>query len=199
MLDDYRRLIPQLQNAPVLNALLDVVDNSFLRLSEDIGEAFRMLAIDECEGEWLDNLGALIGIGRPTLNINLDYLKTDDLANSLDSSPFFISNAPSIVENTLAPDDYYRMVIKAQIVKNNLQTYSINDLELLAKFIFSQEHITTFYPVLDSETSLTLHINQEFSHLSRAFLQTFRTDVFGRKKWDFPYPDIIQTVTVIPE
>lgn len=199
MLDDYRKLIPQLQNAPVLNGLLDVIDNSFLRLSEDIAEAFRMLDIDQCEGEWLDNLGALIGIARPTININLDYLKTDDLVNSLDASPFFISNAPSIVNNTLAPDDYYRMVIKAQIVRNNLQTYSINDLELLAKFIFSQEHITTFYPVINSETSLTMHVNSGFSHLSMAFLQTFRTDAFGRKKWDFPYPDIIQTVTIIPE
>jgi hypothetical protein len=198
MLDDYKRLIPHLENAPVLNALLDVFNNAFLPFSEDIAEAFRMLNIDECEGEWLNNLGALIGISRPVMPIQLDYLKTDDFVNALDLSPFFISNAPAIAVNTLVPDDYFRMIIKAQIVRNNSQTYSINDLELLAKFIFSRDHITTFYGVI-SNTEIVMHINNGFSNLSKAFLQSFRMDQFGRTKWDFPYPDIITAVSVVEE
>ncbi|MDR1333698.1 MAG: DUF2612 domain-containing protein, partial [Holosporaceae bacterium] len=119
MQDDYKKLIPQFKNSPVINGLLDAFNAAFERLDSDIAEAFRMLNIDECEGEYLDNLGALIGISRPVLNLGDRFLKTDDFSNSFENSDYYVMNAPVNISYSAVHDDYYRTLIKAQIFKNN--------------------------------------------------------------------------------
>jgi hypothetical protein len=196
MLDDYKKLIPQFKNSPVINALLDVLNNSFSRLDADIAEAFRMLDIDQCEGEYLDNLGALVGIYRPVINIGDKFLIADNFANPLENTFHYVSNAPVDSRYLLAADDYYRMMIKAQIFKNNLTIFSVNVLEQIAKIIFFQEDITTFYVIRIEDDILEVHVNQNLSDETLAFLQSFKIDSFGRKKFDFPWPPSIKTVNV---
>jgi hypothetical protein len=96
----------------------------------------------------------------------------------------------------LAADDNYRRMIKAQIFKNNLTTFSVNVLEQIAKIIFFQEDITIFYVTKAADDVLEVHVNQNLSDETLAFLQSFKVDSFGRKIFYFPWPPSIKTISV---
>jgi hypothetical protein len=198
MQDDYKKLIPQFKNSPVLNKLLDAFNAAFQRLDTDIAEAFSMLDIDKCEGEYLDNLGALVGVSRPVLSLGDHFLKTDDALNSFENTNYYVMNAPINDNFLLVPDDYYRMLIKAQIFKNNQAVFSVNVLEQCVKILFFLENITIFYVEISGNT-LTVHINKDLSHNTLYFLQSFKTDALGRKKFDFPWPPSINQINIEEE
>lgn len=198
MQDDYKKLIPQFKNSPVINGLLDAFNAAFQRLDADIAEAFRMLNIDECEGEYLDNLGALVGVSRPVLSLGDRFLKTDDFLNSFENTNYYVTDAPTNDNYRLVTDDYYRMLIKAQIFKNNQAVFSVNVLEQCMKILFFRDDITVFYIEISGNT-LNVHINKDVSNDTLSFLASFKTDSLGRRKFDFPWPPSINEVNVVEE
>jgi hypothetical protein len=196
MLQEYKNLIPQFKNSPVINGLLDAINNSFGKLDADIAEAFRMLNIDECEREYLDNLGALVGVSRPILYLGERFLKADDFSNPLENADYYVSDAPADEKYMPVADEYYRMVIKAQIFKNNVAVFSVNVLEQLAKILFFQDDISVFYIVKISANILEVHVNENASDETLSFLQSFKIDQLGRKIFDFPWPPSINAIQV---
>lgn len=201
MVTDHKKLISPLKNAPILNKLLD----SFLFAGEDVenslNEAFRMLNIDECSGQWLDNLGLLLGITRPVVDISDRYLKTDNLENSVDTSKYYVNNAIIEQHFVLVDDDYYRKLIKSQIIKNSIKIVSVNDLELVADTILGRDLFNTFYIECNNFNTgtITVHVDDKMSHDSLTFVQNFSIDSLGRKKFHFPYPPQVKTVSVKQE
>ena len=198
---DHKKLISPLQNAPVLNKLLD----SFLLAGSDIeeflNEAFRMLNIDECSGQWLDNLGLLLGVARPVIDYSDRYLKTDNPDNSLDTAKYYAANAPIESRTMVVDDEYYRKLIKAQIIKNSIQIIGVNDIEFIADLILGRDLFDTFYIECNDFNNgiITVHVNDKMSHDSIAFLQNFSIDSLKRKKFHFPYPPQVKSVSVSQE
>lgn len=198
---DHKKLISPLRKAPILNKLLD----SFLIAGEEVekflDEAFRMLNINECSGEWLDNLGLLLGVARPVIDLSDRFLKTDNPENSLDTAKYYVTNAPIEQRVTLVDDEYYRKLIKAQIIKNSIQIVAINDLEFIADLILGRDIFNTFYIECTNFANgdITVHVDDKMSHDSLAFIQNFSKDSLGRKKFHFPYPPQVKNVSIRQE
>jgi hypothetical protein len=196
MLPDYKNLIPQFENSPVMNKLLDAINGAFAILDRDLEDAFDNLNIDKCNGEWLDNLGDLVGVRRPVLLVGTLFLQSDNYTHPLDESVYYVMNA-TLPDNKAVGDEYFRMLIRAQIIRNNMTVYSINVLENLVRKILFNDLITLLVPNFSPEKgALTLSVNSGISTNGKAFLQSFTFDKFSRKKWAFPWPSVVQTVTI---
>ena len=94
-------------------------------------------------GEYLDNIGALVGIERPVRDTTTGYLKTDDFQNIPDYSKYFVVGTDTTGSYKKVDDAYFRMLIRAQIIKNSSYTFSHDDIESFCKYIFSNERFTT--------------------------------------------------------
>lgn len=199
-MDDYKKLIPQFKNAPVLNALLDALNTAFDPIKQTIEDSFFLLNIDNCYGEYLDNLGALVGVIRPVLSNVTRWLSTDDLDNSLDTGVFFVTGAKSESVSALASDSYYRKLIKSQIIRNTLKGYSFDVFEQILDLLLedSISKIKIDWTNYD-DGMINVHIDETFSHESRVFLQNYSYDKYGRMLFDFPYPPHIKKVTLIQD
>jgi hypothetical protein len=89
------------------------------------------------------------------------------------------------------------MLIKAQIIRNNTLVYSVNAIEKIVLKILFSENVQVFYTTFDfSSGNLTVNINGDVSYLGMAFLQSYTQDGFGRKRWAFPWPPYVQTITI---
>jgi hypothetical protein len=91
--------------------------------------------IDEAVGLWLDQIGAYLNLPRPFITTNLTFIS--DL--SLTDDPNFLVDG-----NALAPDDVYRVYLKANIMKRNSRFTHEDIINLLlfatgAKKILLQE------------------------------------------------------------
>lgn len=194
----FANLIPMLQNAPIINGILQQFHSSFTLVFEQIKQDFDMLNIDNCSGEYLDNLGALVGIARATRKTAESFLTTDDLYDSLDNSVHYVKNASVNEGYRLVNDDVYRKMIKSQIIRNNYTEFSINDFERIALLILNED-LKEFR--IDSTPSnkqfnITVTTDNSMSHFSRAFLQSKSIDNIGRLTWDFPWPPRVKTVKI---
>lgn len=199
-MDDYKKLIPQFRSAPVLNALLDALASAFEPIYQAVAESFYLLNIDNCHGEYLDNLGALIGVVRPVLSNVTRWLSTDDHDRSLDTGIFFVTGAKTESVSALASDSYYRKLIKAQIIRNTLKGYSFDVFESILELLLDDaiENIKVDWTNYD-DGAITIHIDDTFSHESRVFLQNYAFDKYGRMIFNFPYPPHIKQVTLIQD
>lgn len=200
MVYDHKKLIPQFKKSEVLNKILDVFHDSFAEFNIQLKEAFIMLNIDNCTGRYLDNLGSLIGISRGIIDYEKFWLKTDDLKNSVDTGMYYVDGALTILNKKVyASDDYYRFQIRAQIIKNNLKSFSVNDLEKIAKLIFNNLELKRFQvKVKDYSTyEVDVTIDTNWNHLAIVFLQQFEVDKYNRIIFAFPYPPMITKVNII--
>jgi hypothetical protein len=196
MLTDYKRLIPRFKNSPVINAFLNAINDAFRNIDDDLQETFDMFNINKCSGEWLDNLGMLVGVTRPTLGKGTPYLQSDNTAAPFDVAVYYVVNAVTF-ENTIAGDDYFRMLVKAQIARNTTTVYSVNALEFLARSILFEEPLSTFYADFDTNNeTLTVTVNKAVGYLGIAFLQSFVVDGYGRIKWGFPWPPQVKHIKI---
>tara|TARA_R110000868_G_scaffold189510_1_gene432503 strand:+ start:380 stop:892 length:513 start_codon:yes stop_codon:yes gene_type:complete len=91
--------------------------------------------IDEAIGLWLDQIGAYLNLPRPFITTNLTFI--NDL--SLMDDPNYLLDG-----NALAPDDVYKVYLKANIMKRNSRFTHEDIINLLlfatgAKKILLQE------------------------------------------------------------
>jgi hypothetical protein len=196
---DYKRLIPSFQASSVLNALLDVFIKSFDLFEKDVEEALRFLNIDEASADYLDFIGALVGIERPMRDITTGYLKTDDFQNVPDYSKYFVSGANTTDSYRKVDDVYFRMLIRAQIIRNSCYTFSRDEIESFCRYIFSNERFTyiDFTTTFDGKSCVcTVSTDNSLSQTAKAFLQRYIVDSLGRKVYDFPYPAYMQRLQV---
>ena len=179
-----------------MNAFLNAINDAFRNIDADLQETFDMLNINKCSGEWLDNLGMLVGATRPTLGRGTPYLQSDNTAAPFDTGIYYVSNAPS-VESAIAGDDYFRMLVKAQIARNTTIVYSVNFLEFLAKSILFEEPLSVFYVDFNAtDGTLNVGVNKEVGYLGLSFLQSFSVDGYGRVKWSFPWPPQVKQIKI---
>lgn len=195
---DFKKLIYPLKNSPNLNKILDCFLDSFSQIDKFVEESFSYLNIDKCEGKWLDNLGLLIGVKRPVIQSSLQWLFTDSFNNSSDFSNYYVSGAPNNPVLMLADDNYYRILIRSQIFRNNLTVYSYNALEQIVMSLFNFDPFEVFSIEMTdfNSGSAEVYIDDKFSPISIAFLQNYQFDQKGRKKFDFPYPPQIKTIHI---
>ena len=109
-------LIGQWQQSPRLSGIVNILQNI---LDDGIGAKERIqlfLAIDNAEGVWLENLGALVGIDRPaTTDPSLDErFGFDEAGEQFDEAPFrgFAGNDAVYP----LPDVTYRRFVKARAI-----------------------------------------------------------------------------------
>lgn len=198
--DEFAKLIPLYQNAQVLRQILNAFYIPFYNVFMEIKKDFEMLNIDKCSGEYLDNLGKLLGINRPIRDLSFQYLKADSLYQSLDFSSFYVKNASTDEKLTLVNDDVYRKFIKSQIIRNNYNNFSINTMEQIIDLILGEN-----LPILridsiatnDKMFKVTVTTDNSMSHFSRAFLQSRGYDKLDRKIWDFPWPPRVKEVNIV--
>jgi hypothetical protein len=196
MLNDYKKLIPHFKNSPVMNAFLNAINDAFGTIDGDLRETFDMLNINKCSGDRLDDLGMLLGVNRPTVGRGTPYLQADNTAAPFDIGMYYVSNAPT-VENEIAGDDYFRMLVKAQIARNTTVVYSVNALEFLAKSILFEEPLKVFFVDFNAnDGTLNVSVNKEISYLGLSFLQSFSVDGYGRVKWGFPWPPQVKQIKI---
>lgn len=197
---EYKYLIPRFKNSPVINGLLDAINDSFSPLDADTTETLDMFDVDRCSGQWLDNLGALIGVRRPAIELIDRYLEGDNLERPADIAVHYVKNAPEQSEKRMTDDEDYRKMIRAQILRNNTVLYSVNTLENIVLKIFFNEAVTRFDVEFNATSgSLTVTVNAGIGYLSLLFLKGYGTDEFGRKRWFFPWPPQVRSVEVIEE
>jgi hypothetical protein len=192
---DYKRLIPIFQSSPLLNSLLDVFINSFDLFEGDVGDALSFLNLDNASAEDLDAIGALVGLERPMRDISVGYLKTDDFQNAPDYSKYFVKDANTTDSYEKIDDTYFRMLIRAQIIKNSCYAFSRDDIESFCQYIFFNEHFTyiDFTITFDNDACVcTVSTDDSLSQTAKAFLQRYIVDALGRKIYDFPYPSHMQ-------
>lgn len=196
--------LSQFKEARLLQNLCSTLTDSFDSLYDYIEEAFEMLEIDKCAGVWLDNLGKLIGIDRPTIPADSEFLFTDDFLRSIDTGLHYVEGALDLTNLVLlAGDDYYRKLIKSQIIKNNMVSYGINDLERIAQLIFSNDILKIFYiekiNITNKIFNINVHVNQDLSHANKAFLISTHFDKNGLELYNFPWAPNIKILNLIEE
>jgi hypothetical protein len=172
-----------------------VLLDSCNQLDSDIAEALKFLNIDEASDEYLDNIGALIGIARPARDISSIYLKSDDSLYTPDFAKYYVKDAKNEKAVRKVDDAYYRMLIHGQIIRNSTYCFSQDEMELFCQYVFSNDIFTSIDFEVENYTAYVT-VNSELSQLGRAFLQQFSIDGKGRKIFDFPYPPYINTVVV---
>lgn len=183
--------VPLLQNSRILKRIAEILANDATQnLRDNLQEAFNMLNIDECCGRYLDNLGQLVGISRPVINEGEGFLKTDDVNDSVDTGLYSSRGFVNEEKTKPANDDYFRKCIRSQIIKNNISSYSVNDLEFIAQLICGDDIVKTFYtrPHGKNFQELDLYVNEDLSHYSKAVFLQQQPNRNGQLMYVFPWP-----------
>jgi hypothetical protein len=166
-------------------------------LQDAFTETFGAYNIATCNGEWLDNLGALVGAPRPFVIVSIQYLRGNTSSTLLDAAEAYITNAPLAAGISYAADDQYRNMIRSQICKNTVINYSLLEFESFFSFMFSETAISKYVVVL-SATTVNLYLQATGDDFARmaAILSEKRYDSKGRVQWTFPWPPSVTNVVV---
>ncbi len=128
------RVYGQYKNSNKLNLWLSINGEIANELQTAIDKVITSYDIDSNSGNQLDIIGKLVGIGREVIG-DVQFPPEefgDDTVEFGDESAQF--SALSVAENDELSDEYYRVLIRAKIVKNNSDS-TIDSIILGAEFI----------------------------------------------------------------
>jgi hypothetical protein len=147
------RLVYQYQRSSKLIALLmAMVDTPTATALVVLNQLRLRLSIDDMEGRQLDEIGAIVGLGRPpSLGDEATYFET--VFTYSDDDDVFVSDPPrgygggeyvQPMEFPAMADPDYRQFLKAKIIRNN-SNRTLWDCQQVAKLLLGDDGTVTEY------------------------------------------------------
>lgn len=169
------RVYGQYKNSPKLKQWLSINGYIGNDLQSEIDSVTTSYDIDSNDGEQLNIIGRVVGIGREVIgDIKFDVSQFGDTAVQF-GDPEIQFSAADVAGNEQLSDEYYRVLLRAKIVKNNSDA-TIDSIILGAEYILPNGKPIVLNDAEDM--SFTIDIFGEVSDIERSILSS--TDIIPR-------------------
>lgn len=136
------------EDKPVFDKFLQLICNESSNIQDLLKQLKQLRTLEEATGQQLDIVGAIVGQSRVIIGVDLlDYFGMEghikamsfgDVNNTSVGGPFFDLGYEG-EDSIVLPDDLYRIMIKARILKNTTRA-TPEDLMTFMNFVFNAKN-----------------------------------------------------------